>query len=46
MPKPLAGAELFVPEKPPADKDNTAQIFGTIAQVIASVVTVIVVAIR
>jgi len=46
MPKPLAGAQLFVPAKPPEDRDNTAQIFGTVAQVIASVVTVIVVAIR
>ena len=46
LPKPLAGAQLYVPEKPPEDKNNTAQIFATVAQVLASVVTVIVVAIR
>jgi len=45
LPKPQAGAELHVPVKP--DKqDNTAQIFGIAAQVLASIVTVIIVAIR
>ena len=46
LPKPQAGAELHVPAKPEETQDNTAQIFGIAAQVLASIVTVIIVAIR
>jgi len=45
-PKPLAGANLFVPAKDTSRESNTAAIFGTVAQILASVVTVLVVALR
>ena len=46
LPKPEAGAQLYVPAKPEQQQDNTAQYFGIAAQVLASLVTVIIVAIR
>ena len=46
LPKPQAGAQLYVPAKPEDVVDNSAQLFGIAAQVLASIVTVIIVAIR
>ena len=46
LPKPEAGARLYVPAKPEQQADNTAQYFGMVAQILASLVTVIIVAIR
>ncbi len=46
LPKPQAGAQLNVPAKPEDTQDNTARLFGVAAQVLASIVTVIIVAIR
>ncbi len=45
-PKPLAGAQLVVPTKDPADKPDVARIFSAIAQILASTVAIIVVATR
>jgi hypothetical protein len=43
-PKPRAGAKVFVPEKPPEDKSQTLATLGSIAQILASLVTVAIVA--
>ncbi|MGE0352250.1 MAG: SLBB domain-containing protein [Gemmatimonadales bacterium] len=45
-PKPLAGAVIFVPERDPADRKDYVAIFGSIAQVLASIVAIVVVATR
>ncbi|MEE8477863.1 MAG: SLBB domain-containing protein [Gemmatimonadales bacterium] len=46
LPKPQAGAQLYVPAKPKDLVDNSAALFGIAAQVLASIMTVIIVAIR
>ncbi len=43
-PRPRAGARVFVPEKPPEDKSQTLATLGSIAQILASLVTVAIVA--
>lgn len=43
-PKPRPGAKVFVPEKPPEDKSQTLATLGSIAQILASLVTVAIVA--
>lgn len=45
-PTPIAGAVIFVPEKDPADKKDYTGIFTAAAQILASLVTIIVVAKR
>jgi protein involved in polysaccharide export with SLBB domain len=45
-PKPLPGAVVVVPERDPADKRDWAGLFGSIAQILASTVAIIVVATR
>ena len=45
-PTPLAGAVIFVPERDPADKKDYVAIFGSIAQILASIVAVVVVSTR
>ncbi len=46
QPRPVAGAVVFVPEKDPTDKKDFASIFGAVAQVLTSVVTIVVVLVR
>jgi protein involved in polysaccharide export with SLBB domain len=43
-PVPLAGAVVFVPEKDPEEKRDILPLLGTLAQVLASVATVIIIA--
>ena len=45
-PKPMPGAVVFVPERDPNDKKNWAGLFSSIAQILASTLTIIVVATR
>jgi protein involved in polysaccharide export with SLBB domain len=45
VPVPLAGAEVFVPTKP-EDKTDKAALWGSIAQLTAGLVTVLVVALK
>ncbi len=45
-PKPLAGAVVFVPQRDPTDRKDYVAIFGSVAQILASVVTILVVATR
>ena len=45
-PKPLPGAVVFVPERDPNDKKDWAGLLGSIAQILASTVAIIVVAVR
>jgi protein involved in polysaccharide export with SLBB domain len=46
LPRPQAGARLFVPAEPENLQDNTTALFGIAAQVLASIMTVIIVAIN
>ena len=46
VPTPRAGSTVFVPEKDPADRINYTQLAGTVAQILASLVAIIVVASR
>lgn len=43
-PKPRAGAHVFVPEKPPEDKSAVLATLGSIAQILASLVAIVVLA--
>ena len=45
-PDPLAGAMVFVPEKDPEDRKDYVGIFAAVAQVLASIVAIVVVAVR
>lgn len=45
-PTPLAGAVIFVPERDPADKKDYIGIVGGVAQILASIVAIIVVSTR
>lgn len=45
-PEPLAGAEVFVPEKDPADKKDWLGFAGALAQIVASLTAVVVVVLR
>jgi hypothetical protein len=45
-PRPLPGAEVFVPEKDPNDRKDWTAIIGSVAQVTASIVAIIVVVTR
>ncbi|MEP7325435.1 MAG: SLBB domain-containing protein, partial [Gemmatimonadota bacterium] len=45
-PTPLAGAIIFVPERDPADKKDYVAIVGSLAQIVASIVAIVVVATR
>ncbi|MEO8448672.1 MAG: SLBB domain-containing protein [Gemmatimonadota bacterium] len=45
-PKPLPGSVVFVPERDPADKKDFVGLFGSIAQILASTLAIIVVATR
>jgi polysaccharide biosynthesis/export protein len=45
-PRPLAGATVFVPDRDPEDRTNFMQIFGVVAQILASAVTIVIVATR
>ncbi len=45
-PEPLAGAEVFVPEKDPTDKKDWLGFAGAIAQIVASLTAVVVVVLR
>ncbi len=45
-PEPLAGAFVFVPEKDPDDRKDYVGIFGAVAQVLASVVAIVVISTR
>lgn len=43
-PKPLPGAKVFVPEKPPEDKSAVLATLGSIAQILASIVAIVAIA--
>jgi protein involved in polysaccharide export with SLBB domain len=45
-PEPLAGAEIFVPEKDPTDKKDWLGFAGSLAQILASLTAVVVVILR
>ena len=45
-PEPLAGAEVFVPEKDPTDKKDWLGFAGALAQIVASLTAVVVVVLR
>jgi hypothetical protein len=45
-PRPLAGAMVFVPERDPEDRRDYTAILGVAAQILASVVTIVVVSTR
>ncbi|MEO8032384.1 MAG: SLBB domain-containing protein, partial [Gemmatimonadota bacterium] len=45
-PKPRAGARVFVPEKPPEDKSAVLATLGSITQILASLVAIVVLATR
>lgn len=42
MPRPMAGSVVFVPDKDPADKKDFVALTGTVAQIIATTVAIIV----
>ena len=45
-PRPLPGAMVFVPDRDPEDKRDYTAILGVAAQILASVVTIVVVSTR
>ncbi len=45
-PKPLAGAKVYVPVKPPADKAAVIATIGSVAQILASIVAIIAIAVK
>ena len=45
-PRPQPGAVVYVPERDPSDKHDWAALIGSIAQVLASTVAILVIATR
>ncbi len=45
-PKPLPGAKVYVPVKPPADKAAVIATIGSVAQILASIVAIIAIAVK
>lgn len=45
-PRPGPGSTVFVPERPPSEEVNITQFLGSMAQILASTVAIIAIAVR